>query len=327
MLRLRRLVVQTHQMLESLVDPLGWIDHARRQIADAAEGDLLDSDLGASLVAILRSTIADIRDACARARRIWFHLLGKFPAYPDILTDCAAPSVTGASFSTPTASTRSASTCAITSTAASRAFPIPSPTKMPAKRAVDSVRDAMTKGPLLDLLPLHVPPMAGRLWPRSAARKHVPQTRRSLRRSLPAGQRCLPRRRFRRSRTLRLQGALRHLRVAALLPTDAARAYHRRFAHVLVDEYQDINELQDAILTLLSRECLDDADRPVPTSSASATSSKASTDFRLAEAARFLDRQNLYRDEQLPRAGRSISRPISAAAPRCSEPSTASSSA
>src|SRR5688500_15445595 len=44
---------------------------------------------------------------------------------------------------------------------------------------------------------------------------------------------------------------------AAAAPSAAARAQHRRFRHVLVDEYQDINEVQDAILTLVSRECLD----------------------------------------------------------------------
>ena len=37
-------------------------------------------------------------------------------------------------------------------------------------------------------------------------------------------------------------------------PSSTAMAYHRRFAHVLVDEYQDINELQDEILSLVSHE-------------------------------------------------------------------------
>lgn len=37
-------------------------------------------------------------------------------------------------------------------------------------------------------------------------------------------------------------------------PTNVAAAMHRQFAHVLVDEYQDINPLQAAILKLVSRE-------------------------------------------------------------------------
>ncbi|MGB2987222.1 MAG: UvrD-helicase domain-containing protein, partial [Phycisphaerae bacterium] len=37
-------------------------------------------------------------------------------------------------------------------------------------------------------------------------------------------------------------------------PSDVARTLHRRFAHVLVDEFQDINPIQQAILRLVSRE-------------------------------------------------------------------------
>src|SRR4029453_4457600 len=41
---------------------------------------------------------------------------------------------------------------------------------------------------------------------------------------------------------------------ATLVPSAAARAYREQFKHVLVDEYQDINELQDSILGLVLRE-------------------------------------------------------------------------
>ncbi len=37
-------------------------------------------------------------------------------------------------------------------------------------------------------------------------------------------------------------------------PSDAARTLHQRFAHVLVDEFQDINPIQQAILRFVSRE-------------------------------------------------------------------------
>ncbi len=39
-------------------------------------------------------------------------------------------------------------------------------------------------------------------------------------------------------------------------PSRVARACHARFRHVLVDEYQDINDLQESILKLVSTECL-----------------------------------------------------------------------
>src|SRR5436190_1215044 len=41
-----------------------------------------------------------------------------------------------------------------------------------------------------------------------------------------------------------------------LSPSAIARMYHKQLEHVLVDEYQDINEVQDAILGLVSRECV-----------------------------------------------------------------------
>jgi ATP-dependent helicase/nuclease subunit A len=44
------------------------------------------------------------------------------------------------------------------------------------------------------------------------------------------------------------------------LPSDVARALHRRFKYVLVDEFQDINPIQEAILKLASHES--DVDRP-----------------------------------------------------------------
>jgi ATP-dependent helicase/nuclease subunit A len=81
-------------------------------------------------------------------------------------------------------------------------------------------------------------------------------------------------------------------------PSSAAEGYHRRFAHVLVDEYQDINEVQDAILALVSRECL-----------AAQSGKEASANlfcvgdvkqsiyrFRLAEPGRFLDRHRQFKD-------------------------------
>ncbi len=46
----------------------------------------------------------------------------------------------------------------------------------------------------------------------------------------------------------------------SLRPSALARSLHEQFQHVLVDEYQDINPIQDAILGLVSRECVSDRD-------------------------------------------------------------------
>ncbi|MGA3066984.1 MAG: helicase-exonuclease AddAB subunit AddA [Tepidisphaeraceae bacterium] len=74
-------------------------------------------------------------------------------------------------------------------------------------------------------------------------------------------------------------------------PTPEALAYHAQFEHVLVDEYQDINDIQDALLTLLSRECLPKA----PGNLFGVGDVKQSIfRFRLADPRLFLERQKRF---------------------------------
>jgi ATP-dependent helicase/nuclease subunit A len=71
-------------------------------------------------------------------------------------------------------------------------------------------------------------------------------------------------------------------------PSAVALAYHKQFKHVLVDEYQDINEVQDEILTLLSTECrVDLAGNLFCVGDVKQSIYR----FRLAEAKRFLMRK------------------------------------
>ena len=84
-------------------------------------------------------------------------------------------------------------------------------------------------------------------------------------------------------------------------PTPLARSLHEQFRHVLVDEYQDINPIQDAILRLLSREsvsehnanlfCVGDVKQSI-------------FRFRLAEPARFLERHKRFSEAPDKRAWR-----------------------
>ena len=73
---------------------------------------------------------------------------------------------------------------------------------------------------------------------------------------------------------------------------------HRQIHHVLVDEYQDINGVQDAILSLVSREYV--AGRPwrrIPPNLFCVGDVKQSIyGFRLAEPARFLERYDRFND-------------------------------
>ncbi|HVT88616.1 MAG TPA: helicase-exonuclease AddAB subunit AddA [Tepidisphaeraceae bacterium] len=81
-----------------------------------------------------------------------------------------------------------------------------------------------------------------------------------------------------------------------LEPSAVARSYHRQFKHLLVDEYQDINEVQDAILHLLSQEsrasnqsqnlfCVGDVKQSIYR-------------FRLAQPWRFLEKYDRFRKDK-----------------------------
>jgi ATP-dependent helicase/nuclease subunit A len=74
---------------------------------------------------------------------------------------------------------------------------------------------------------------------------------------------------------------------ATLVPSAAARTYREQFKHVLVDEYQDINELQDSILGLVARDrsqfCVGDVKQSIYR-------------FRLADPHRFIARYKRRND-------------------------------
>jgi ATP-dependent helicase/nuclease subunit A len=74
-----------------------------------------------------------------------------------------------------------------------------------------------------------------------------------------------------------------------------ARGYHRQFQHVLVDEYQDINEVQDAILNLVSRECLGDGAGLKQNLFCVGDVKQSIYRFRLAEPERFLRRYERFK--------------------------------
>lgn len=74
-------------------------------------------------------------------------------------------------------------------------------------------------------------------------------------------------------------------------PSEAARQLRDDFEHVLVDEFQDINPVQDAILRLVSRE--DESDRPANLFAVGDVKQSIYR-FRLAEPQLFVDRMTRF---------------------------------
>ena len=77
-------------------------------------------------------------------------------------------------------------------------------------------------------------------------------------------------------------------------PSDVVRVLHRRFAHVLVDEFQDINPIQQAIIELVSRES--DPDRP-DNLFVVGDVKQSIYRFRLAEPSIFTERLTRFREK------------------------------
>ncbi|HUB27703.1 MAG TPA: 3'-5' exonuclease, partial [Tepidisphaeraceae bacterium] len=80
-------------------------------------------------------------------------------------------------------------------------------------------------------------------------------------------------------------------------PSEIARQCHRQFQYVCVDEYQDVNEIQDAILTLVSTECVAQEGHHLPNLFAVGDVKQSIYGFRLAEPQRFLDRMARFRTD------------------------------
>jgi ATP-dependent helicase/nuclease subunit A len=292
--RLIRRVIATHEMLASLVDPNSWLRRSRERIADACHGRLEDSSLGQELIRNLSRALADIRARCDRAIQL-VRGLRLFPKYVEALNEWS--NVLRFWDETLAADGIDALAEQVSTLELPRLPAVSNsvPGKELAKSAVDSVRDAMTKGGFRDLLRF-----TAEQW-QEGLRATQPHAEVFLGLVEDFGKRYQLAKDA--SRVVDFSD-LERLSLKVLIdgapadrrPSPAARSFHDRFKHVLVDEYQDINELQDTILALLSRECL--CDEPgMPGNLFCVGDVKQSIyRFRLAEAARFLDRQKRFRE-------------------------------
>ena len=331
--RLARLVIAAHEMLASLVDGDAWVERSLRRIREAAAAPKLEEmDLGGELREFLAAGLAGIAARCDAAIRL---LTGEFAGGGTSGPVPPLPPGEGGGAGTPKRRTaRSAGAAApaspfakyldllrehrstlylwekklgeagVDGLAAEVATFVPGklppvkndvPNKDAAKAAVDAVRDAMKAGPWRDCLRFTTAE-----W-RDGLKAILPHAETFAGLVRQFGDRYRGMKDAARSIDFSdlERFALKALRdpstPAALAPSAAARACHRRYRHVLVDEYQDINEVQDAILTLVSRESL----RGEPGVEANLFSvgdvKQSIYRFRLAEPTRFLERERSFR--------------------------------
>ncbi len=282
-------VIAAHESLCSVVDPAGWAAAARDRLAAAAARPLAASELGSAFQADVARDLAGVRREFEAAER-FVRQLGRFDEYETRLgelvqiathlltvldtggVDAVRETVDGLEFKK------------------LRAVPNSVPDKEAAKDRVDKAHKLLREG----------------AW-RKRLRFTGPQWQAGMAATLPHAATLLSLVDgfgAEYTRAKESQGGLdfndlERLTLTVLgdgggRPSALARTYHAQFRHVLVDEFQDINEVQDAILSLLSRECLG---RPGGSNLFCVGDVKQSIyRFRLADPARFLARRDCYAD-------------------------------
>ena len=308
-------LLHVHDLLTSVAEPEAWMKLSRRRIAGATEGRLEESVMGRELVLHLERGLQSLQQRCRKAIEAMTAL--RFPSYATVLREIQA--ILSSWSAALSAGGVDALAQVVASTQHPKLRPISNdvPNKERAKGMVDDLREELKKGSWREMLMfsaaqwqegLRIMQPSAELFlglveqfsTRYAAAKRaagVVDFADLERKTLDA----LTQPRGAASASAADVGQMRPSQRA---PSDVARSYHRRFAHVLVDEFQDINEVQEAILALVSRECLAGMDAPHATDRSKNQASnlfcvgdvkQSIYRFRLAEAARFLERQKLFR--------------------------------
>ena len=250
---LQNQVIRTHELLCSVIDPEAWIAQARARIDDGANKPLHDCALGKELAAIIRRRLSALADRCTASIAAISRLdgLGKFVDYLQTFStafDHCIQSFGDCNFD-----------ALATAIYAFNPAKLPSiksgtPGKEAAVAAIDSVRIELgEKGSLYPLIRF-----SSREWSdglktvQPFANVFLDLVEQFRDRYAAAKERARGID-FSDLERLTLQ-VLRKDDNGRWIPSPVARACQRHFAHVLVDEYQDVNGVQEAILSLVSRD-------------------------------------------------------------------------
>ncbi len=305
--RLMKQVIAAHELLQSVVDPEQWQAEAHRRLEEGAQRPLSRSELGRALIGRLRGHLDALQGQCERTGEILARMPG-FEKYTELLRewDQAIRYWRGL---LPPADARQGEERPVLPEEDDwldrlaeevRDVPWPRlpavksdvPGKDQAKKLMDAMKKALKEGPLVELL--------------NFSRD---QWRQGMRDILPhAGLFLDLVREFSQSYSQAKQNRqgldfsdLERLALRALNQPAAAADCRRRFRHVLVDEYQDINQVQDAILSLVTGEGENPRERAKPPRRRRPCAfyvgdvKQSIYRFRLAEPARFLERQSRFR--------------------------------
>ncbi len=275
-------IVSLHETLAALPDPADRKTRALRDVEEAAEsGDLFTTTLGRAFLEAVRESTPDlpmmarrVRWACdaGRSEPKLARLIAFAEGWSDVADAVAAALDAG---------DLAAASAAVVTPTGTLALGKKGPEKEAIKQALEPLREAITKSDLAAVLSV------GDAW-QSGLASTVQPTRTLLALLDSFADRYAAEKR--RLRSLDFADvshlALDLLRDETGKATAVARELRQRYAHVLVDESQDLNALQDALLSLISR--------PADAGNANLFSvgdvKQSVYGFRHAEPRRFLDR-------------------------------------
>ncbi len=251
--RLIHQLLRAHDMLASLIDPAKWLANARTRIEEGAAKPLTDSALGHELATLVHEKLANLRTrAVEHIERI--HEMHGLDLYVNHLSDLIAIleywiDEFGESRFDRLAAVRSSLEIPRLPTIRN-ADPAE---KELAQSYINSIKKEMKEGQLAEI-----------------GRFSEAEWREGMRRIVEPANVFLGlveefSKRYRAAKDEQRAIDFSDLERFALRilsegdsrkPTSAARRCHAQFKHVLVDEYQDVNEVQNEILHLTSRDCM-----------------------------------------------------------------------
>ena len=289
-----RRVIACHDLLTSVADPALWRAKALRRVEEAADGNLAETDFGEQIAAVVAADAAALEGPAKHAKSVVARnfaanpQLAKLAAYTDDLLAEARARFKAAKDKKPDELMRLARD--FTDPGLPRGARNDWPGYPEARDAANALRGALKGGDAADLLA-----MADGDW-QGGMRAVVGPTRLFLQLVGEFGERYAA-----AKATIRaLDFADLERRTLDLLtgPSAIALHYQNQFRHVLVDEFQDINEVQDRLLRLLSRDSSPDDLRP--NLFAVGDVKQSIYRFRLAEPEQFIERLKEAEDGRLP---------------------------
>jgi len=279
--RLVEAILRLHHLLTSIVDPRQWARDARKRITDAIK-DLPSSELGGELLSLITAKLQAIISQCEDFTRTHQSVTGLnlyLAAAGDVKTEAMLRLTHAKNGDLDGVASAACAYEPMSLKGGVRG--VDASIREPAKLALDCIRKEITGGDLALLCRSSaVEWSAGLRTTHDSIIQLLALTRQFVRRYQKAK---------RVIRSMDFSDLEHHaLRILTDHPSVAAQ-YREQYWHVLVDEFQDINDVQKEILTRVSRES--DADETLPANLFTVGDVKQSIyRFRLADPMLFLQR-------------------------------------